>query len=69
MRPVPPRTANMRPNDWADKRALRAHRTRIATPSRQLTAAGIRRLHARTARGVALKPHATLLAAALTNAH
>jgi len=68
VRLVPLRKANMRPNDWADKLALRAYRKRIETLYSQLTAMGIQRLHARTNRGVELKTHATLLAATLTNA-
>ncbi len=68
VRLVPLRKANMRPNDWADKLALRAYRKRIETLYSQLAAMGLQRLHARTNRGVELKTHATLLAATLTNA-
>jgi hypothetical protein len=48
MRLVPIRRANMRSNRWADKLALRAHRTRIETLNSQLEAMGLQRLHART---------------------
>jgi len=69
VRLVPIRRANMRPNDWADKLALRAHRKRIETLYSQLAAMGVQRLHARTNLGLELKVHASLLAAVVTNAH
>jgi hypothetical protein len=68
VRLVPLHKANMRPNDWADKLALRAYRKRIETLYSQLTAMGIQRLHARTNVGLELKVHASLLAAIVTNA-
>ena len=67
VRLVPLHKANMRPNLWADKLALRAHRKRIETLYSQLTAMGIQQLHARTNVGLELKVHATLLAAIVTN--
>lgn len=66
---VPLRKANMRPNDWADKLALRAHRRRIETLYSQLAAMGVQRLHARTNGGLELKLHASLLAVTISNAH
>ncbi len=68
VRLVPIRRANMRPNDWDDKLALRAHRKRIEALFSQLEAMGIQRLRARTNPGLELKLHAALLAATLTNA-
>lgn len=69
VRLVPIRKANMAPNRWADKLALRAYRKRIETLYSQLTAMGIQHLHARTNIGLELKLHASLLAALLTNAN
>ena len=68
VRLVPIRRANMRPNRWADKLALRQHRKRVETLHSQLEAMGLQRLHARTNAGLALKVHASLLAAVVTNA-
>jgi hypothetical protein len=68
VRLVPIRKANMRPNQWADKLALREYRKRIETLYSQLTAMGLQRLHARTNAGLELKVHASLLAAVVTNA-
>lgn len=68
VRLVPARRTNMRPNRWADKRALRAQRPRIETVNSQLAAMGLQRLHARTNPGLELKVRASLLAALLTNA-
>ena len=68
VRLVPIRKANMRPNRWADKLALREYRKRIATLYSQLEAMGLQRLHARTNVGLELKVHASLLAAVVTNA-
>ena len=65
---VPLRRANMRPNDWADKLALRAYRKRIEVLFSQLEAMGVQRLHARTSAGLELKLHAALLAATVSNA-
>jgi len=67
VRLVPLRKANMRPNLWADKLALRADRKRIETLYSQLTAMGVQRLHARTNVGLELKAHASLLAATITS--
>ena len=64
---MPLHKANMRPNDWDDKLALRAYRKRIETLYSQLTAMGIQLLHARTNVGLELKVHATLLAAIVPN--
>ena len=69
VRLVPLRKANMRPNDWADKLALRAYRKRIETLYSQFEALGVQRLRARTNPGLKLKVHASLLAAIVTNAH
>ncbi len=66
---VPLRKATMRPNDWADKLALRAHRKRIEALFSQLTAMGVQRLHARTHAGLELKLQAALLAVTISNAH
>ena len=62
------RRANMHPNLWADKLALREHRQRIETTNSQMEAMGLQRLRARTNAGFELKVHASLLALALTNA-
>jgi hypothetical protein len=69
VRLVPIRKANMRPNLWADKLALRAWRKRIEALYSQLEAMGVQRLRARTNPGLLLKLHAALLAAIITNAH
>ena len=69
VRLVPLRKANMRPNLWADKLALREHRKRVETLYSQLEAMGLQRLHARTNTGLELKVHASLIAAAVTNAN
>ena len=69
VRPVPIRKANMRPNLWADKLALRAYRKAIETVNSQLEAMGVQRLHARTTAGRELKVEASLLALACANAH
>ena len=68
VRLVPLRKANMRPNIWADKLALRAWRKRIEALYSQLEAMGVQRLRARTNPGLQLKLHALLLAAVITNA-
>jgi len=68
VRLVPIRKANMRPNLWADKLALRAWRKRIEGLYSQLEAMGVQRLRARANPGLQLKLHAALLAAMLTNA-
>ena len=64
----PIRKANMAPNRWADKLALREHRTRIETSNSQLEAIGIQRLRARTNPGFLLKVHASLVALIVINA-
>ncbi len=69
VRLVPIRKANMAPNAWADKLALRAHRKRIEALFSQLEAMGVQRLRARTNPGLHLKLHAALLAATITNAN
>jgi hypothetical protein len=69
VRLVPIRRANMQPNTWADKLALREHRTRIETTNSRLAAMGVQRLRARTNPGLERTVHASLLALALTNAH
>ncbi len=68
VRLIPIRKANMAPNRWADKLALREYRKRIETLYRQLEAMGVARLRARTNPGLELKVHASLLAATLANA-
>jgi hypothetical protein len=68
VRLVPIRRANMRPNLWADKLALRAWRQRIEALYSQLEAMGVQRLRARTNPGLQLKLHAALLAVTITNA-
>jgi hypothetical protein len=68
VRLVPIRKANMRPNLWADKLALRAYRKRIEALYSQLEAMGVQRLRARTNPGLELKLHAALLAATIANA-
>jgi hypothetical protein len=67
VRLIPIRKANMAPNRWADKLALRAYRGRIETRYSQCAAMGLERLRARTNPGLALKVHATLLAVSITN--
>jgi hypothetical protein len=68
VRLVPLRKANMRPNAWADKRALRQYRKRIEALYSQLEAMGVQRLRARTNPGLQLKLHASLLALIVANA-
>lgn len=65
---VPTRKANMRPNTWLEKVALREHRKRIETGNSQLEAMGVQRLRARTNVGFELKVHASLLALVCANA-
>ena len=65
---VPIRRANMAPNPWVDKLALRELRPRIETTNSQLEAMGIQRLRARTNPGFELKVHASLFALAILNA-
>jgi hypothetical protein len=69
VRLVPIRKANMKPNLWADKLALREHRQRIEATNSQLEAMGVQRLHARTNPGFELKVLASLLALTIINAH
>ncbi len=68
VRLVPIRKANMRPNDWTDKLALRQYRKRIEAMYSQLEAMGVQRLRARTNPGLELKLHAALLAVTIANA-
>ena len=68
VRLVPLRKANMRPNPWADKLALRAWRKRLEALFSQLEAMGVQRLRARANPGLQLKLHASLLAATIANA-
>jgi hypothetical protein len=68
VRLAPRRKANMAPNLWADRLALRAHRPRIETSTSQLAAMGIQRLRARPNPGFELKVHASLFALAIINA-
>jgi hypothetical protein len=67
VRLVPIRKANMPPNHWADKLALRAWRKRIEALYSQLEAMGVQRLRARTNPGLQLKLHASLLAVTIAN--
>lgn len=60
---------SMRPNTWAEREGLRAHRQRVETVNAQLTAMGVQRLHARTDAGLALKVLASLVAVACINLH
>ncbi len=69
VRLVPLCKANMRPNLWADKLALRAYRKAIETVNSQLEAMGVQRLQARTRVGRELKVEASLLALACANAN
>ncbi len=69
VRLVPLRKANMAPNAWTDKLALRAYRKRIEALYSQLAAMGVPRLRARTNPGLELKLHAALLAATIANAN
>ena len=64
----PRRRADMRPNDWVDKLALREHRQRIETANSQLEAMGVPRRRARTTAGFDLKVHAALVALVCLNA-
>jgi hypothetical protein len=68
VRLIPSRKANMQPNLWADKLALRQYRKRIETLYSQFEAMGLERLRARTNPGLELKLHASLLAATIANA-
>jgi hypothetical protein len=68
VRLVPIRKANMRPNTWADKLALRDYRKRIEALYSQCEAMGVQRLRARTNPGLALKVRASLLALTIANA-
>jgi len=67
VRLVPIRRANMTPNTWLEKVALREHRKRIETTNSQLEAMGLQRLRARTTVGFELKVHASLLALTVIN--
>ena len=67
VRLVPIRKANMTPNPWLDRVALREHRKRIETTNSQLEAMGLQRLRARTNAGFELKVHASLLALTVIN--
>jgi Transposase DDE domain len=69
VRLAPQRRANMRPNLWADKLAIRECRKRIESLNSQLEAMGVQRLRARTNAGFELKVHASLLALACANAN
>jgi len=69
VRLVPIRKANMTPNHWADKLALRQYRKRIEALYSQLEAMGVQRLRARTNPGLELKLHAALLAVTIANAN
>jgi hypothetical protein len=69
VRLVPIRKANMAPNTWADKLALREHRKAIETLNSQLEAMGVQRLHARTTAGLEVKVQASLLALTCANAN
>jgi hypothetical protein len=69
VRLVPIRRANMRPNLWADKLALREWRKRVEALYSQLEAMGVQRLRARTTPGLELKLHASLLAVTIANAN
>jgi hypothetical protein len=68
VRLTPQRRANMRPNLWADKLAIREFRKRIETLNSQLEAMGLQRLRARTTAGLEIKVHASLLALVCVNA-
>jgi hypothetical protein len=68
VRLVPIRKANMAPNTWLEKVALRAHRKRIETTNSQLEAMGLQRLRARTNPGFELKVVASLFALTIINA-
>ncbi len=68
VRLIPIRKANIAPNLWPDKLALRAYRKRIETRYSQLEAMGLERLRARTNPSLALTMHASLLAVTITNA-
>ena len=68
VRLVPLHKANMRPNRWADKLALRAWRKRIEALFSQLEAMGLQRLRARANPGLQLKLHASVLAVTIANA-
>ncbi|MCA1709892.1 MAG: IS982 family transposase [Actinobacteria bacterium] len=68
VRLVPQRRANMRPNLWADKLAIREFRKRIETLYSQCEAMGLQRLRARTNAGLEIKVHASLLALVCANA-
>jgi Transposase DDE domain len=67
VRLVPQHRANMRPNLWADKLAIREFRKRIETLNSQCEAMGLQRLRARTHAGFELKVHASLLALVCAN--
>jgi hypothetical protein len=58
---------NMRPNTWAERAGLRAHRQRVETVNAQLASMGVQVLHARTDEGLALKVLASLVAVACIN--
>ena len=69
VRLVPIRRANMAPNPWPDRLALRDYRPRTETTNSQLEAMGVQRLRARTTAGFELKVLASLVALALVNAN
>jgi hypothetical protein len=57
----------MRGNSREDAALLRQHRSVIKTVNNQFEKIGLRRLHARTKEGIALKVFASLVALAFTN--
>lgn len=67
VRLVPIRKANMTPNTWLERVALREHRKRVETTNSQLEGMGVQRLRARTNPGFELKVHASLVALAFIN--
>jgi hypothetical protein len=64
---IPQRKANMTPNTWLEKVAIREHRKRIETSNSQLEAMGVQRLRARTNPGFELKVFASVLALIFIN--
>jgi len=65
---VPIRKANMEPNPYNEKVALRTHRKVVESVNSQLERMGVERLYARSNPGFELKVLASLLAVFFSNA-
>lgn len=66
---VPIRKANMSPNSFLERQALRQQRKVVESVNSQLERMGVERLYSRTNLGFDLKVHASLLAVTFSNAY